>query len=339
MGMRRDLPGRRGFTLIELLVVIAIIAVLIGLLLPAIQRARESASMIQCQNNLKQLGLAVLNSYDINQSLPPGVKRTSGTTSTYQGWCEVVLPYIEQAAMVGTNAQTPIFVCPSDPRGPVTSPSGQPLTWYVGVEGSTGAASISVLTYNHSKFATSGHYVYDFDGMMRYHSNYTFAANIGIYSSIPTTLLEVTDGLSNTLMLGERPPSVAMTTGIRDTNEPTTNNPTENNTLSPVTRTGAQAVFQVTGADLLISTEGTNWAGQTYACPTPALFQLESSTDGCAINSFWSYHNGGAFFVMGDGSGRFITYAAAATPTSPGASQSILQALATRAGGEVFDDY
>ncbi len=338
MGMRRDLPGRPGFTLIELLVVIAIIAVLIGLLLPAVQKVRESASNVRCLNNLKQLGLATLNSYDANQSLPPGVQGIEGTTTRYQGWTEVVLPYLEQAGMVGTTAQTPIFVCPSDPRGPVSSPSGLPLTWYVGVEGSTGAASITVVSYSKGfgLFGSTGHYIYDFNGMMRYHTNYTFAGNIGVYTSLRTRLDEVTDGLSNTLMLGERPPSVALTTGVRDTNEPV-NNPTENNTLSPVTRTGASAVFQVSGADLLLSSEGTNWAGQTYNCPTPAIFQPESTSDGCAINSFWSCHPGGANFVLGDGSVRFITYAAATTPS--GASQSVLQALATRAGGEVTDDY
>ena len=333
MSMRRDRPGRLGLTLIELLVVIAIIAVLIGLLLPAVQKVRESASNVRCQNNLKQLGLAVHNSYDVNQSLPPGVR---GTTGTYQGWTEAVLPYLEQAGMLGTTAQSPIFVCPSDPRGPATSPSGLPLTWYVGVEGSTGTASITVVSYSKSKFATTGRYIYDFDGMMRYHTNYSFAGNIGTYTSIPTTFAEVADGLSNTLMLGERPPSAALSTGVRDTNEPI-NNATENNTLSPATRTGAAAVTQVTGADLLLSTQGTDWSGQNYDCPTPAIFQAGSTTDGCAINAFWSCHNGGANFVMGDGSVRFITYAAATPPA--GGGQSILQALATRAGGEVIGDY
>lgn len=85
---------RRGFTLIELLVVIAIIAVLIALLLPAVQAAREAARRSQCINNLKQIGLGVMNYESVNQSLPPGKKGCCWGT-----WTVFVLPFLEQTAI------------------------------------------------------------------------------------------------------------------------------------------------------------------------------------------------------------------------------------------------
>src|SRR4051794_1110600 len=137
-------PRRRGFTLIELLVVIAIIAVLIGLLLPAVQKVREASARTSCQNNLHQVAVALQNYYSACGCFPPGSQDGPYGGDVYvpdrEGWHQLLLPYMEQDALgnyirswkttmtVPTQAVfwsfpgrfTPIasMVCPSDPNSP-----------------------------------------------------------------------------------------------------------------------------------------------------------------------------------------------------------------------------
>jgi prepilin-type N-terminal cleavage/methylation domain-containing protein len=186
---------RSGFTLIELLVVIAIIAILIGLLLPAVQKVRESANRAQCGNNLKQMGLALhayMNTFKVFPSggLGPGAPRTmSGSVpADYRtqgwGWCYQILPYIEQsdlwklpAGHESTIVATPIpmLYCPTRARDYVIS--GLAVSDYAGNGGSWGWA-----------WPTSDEAL---DG--------AFTPT----STKPVNLAAITDGTSNTLLVGE----------------------------------------------------------------------------------------------------------------------------------------
>lgn len=202
----------RGFTLVELLVVIAIIGVLVALLLPAVQAAREAARRMQCGNNLKQIGLAMHNYHDTNNALPAGYIYRGGNGKCNYGWAVAILPFIEASNFYnqlnpgavplydryksGASAtdiallQTslPFYLCPSD--------GGKKL-----------AESMNFGSSNHFRVATSN-YVGSAGWSAGYNgSNYpTHAKDPGgmLYGNSWLNLAACTDGTSNTILVGER---------------------------------------------------------------------------------------------------------------------------------------
>jgi prepilin-type N-terminal cleavage/methylation domain-containing protein/prepilin-type processing-associated H-X9-DG protein len=191
----------RAFTLVELLVVIAIIGVLVGLLLPAIQAAREAARRSQCANNLKQIGLALLNYHDTHRALPPGYLAKmppSDVTTPGWGWASFILPMMEEPFLAGMiDYALPIehphndvvktvvsgYLCPTDEVAPaafaVTDENGTTL----------------VMAAPSSYAATVGDDASEVDAQT---GNGLFVRNSGI------RIAQITDGTAHTVMVGDR---------------------------------------------------------------------------------------------------------------------------------------
>jgi prepilin-type N-terminal cleavage/methylation domain-containing protein/prepilin-type processing-associated H-X9-DG protein len=302
---RRLRHPRAGFTLIELLVVIAIIAILIGLLLPAVQKVREAAARMSCTNNLKQLGLALHNFHDSNGFFPPSATSTAfnpGWGPT-QGWGQFLLPYIEQGAMASLyrwdkNWSDPlnqpvvtvplkVMLCPSAPGNrmdtapPSTTPAGpwsaSPTDYTPTTRIAQGAITANWVTYQPG----------DINGMMVTNMRLRFA--------------DIQDGTSNTIALAEdagRPQRWQMgkliTAQLADSAASWAD---RNNLIAP---TGAKA-------------DGSSRVGP---CPMNCTNN----------NELYSFHTGGVNAVFGDGSVRFL---------NAGMTLSTLANLITRSGGEV----
>ncbi|HEX5269838.1 MAG TPA: DUF1559 domain-containing protein [Gemmataceae bacterium] len=306
---------RCGFTLIELLVVIAIIAVLMGLLLPAVQKVRETASRLSCQNNLKQIGLACAHFEGVNNGLPPRCL----TTTPYRGWGPALLPYIEQdttaniyhydfsfwdkanARAVGVAVKT--FLCPSTPEGRrwidiITADDANIVGLDTGIMGAAGdyfaPNCVDAFWWPADRYALA--------------SDELEAPALAVDYARPIS--GILDGTSNTLLISElagRPDHWVM--GVRQPDNSTLRFP--------------------------------NWWGP-WASYNSCIYKTwsdDGQTPGgfCTINcnnswGIYSFHRQGANAVFVDGSVHFLRV---------GLDRDVFAGLVTRAGGEVIggNDY
>jgi prepilin-type N-terminal cleavage/methylation domain-containing protein/prepilin-type processing-associated H-X9-DG protein len=308
------LDPRRGFTLVELLVVIAIMAVLIGLLLPAVQRARESANRAQCQNNLKQLGLAALLHHDTYNYFPMGINFS--ITPNYFSPFVPLLLFLDQQGLykqgvadnfatntLSSSAATPlsVLVCPSDagiPAGGVMQSADG--TSFFGLGSYRGNCS-GLDPVVDPDFGTDGITLLD----------------LGVVGASPVNIQTVHDGTSNTLLFGEFSnqdpmwPDYATPFGMDGTNF----------TLLGGPWAGGGFVTPVAGGNAPINSKLPPYPSD----PTTAIIYFVAR-----MQSYGSSHARGANFVFCDGSARFVTDAAANAP-------GVMPALSTRAGGDFAD--
>ena len=304
----------RGFTLVELLVVIAIIGILIGLLLPAINAARESARRTSCTNNIKQIGLSLINYHDELGAFPPGYrtnqKYSDGSTDTSPGWgwSAYILPYMEEksaykaisfnlpvespqnAIAIQTRIRT--YLCPSDMLPP---------------------GSFSVTDGFSKSLATAAPSSYS--ACCGSDDSDTFdATGSGIfYRNSKTRMADITDGASHTIMVGER------------------------------AWVFAQGIWAGAISDGVImrGAMNTNPGSPNGSAPAPTLvlshchlINTANDTDG-GLDDYSSLHPGGANMVYADGSVHYIKTVASDNPDGSYTSDSlVLQALGTRAAGD-----
>ena len=320
------MKSRRAFTLIELLVVIAIIAILIGLLLPAVQKVREAAARLQCSNNLKQLGLAYHNYHDVNGFIPPA--RVTGpapklgiTTNADHGFAIFLLPFVEQDNLYklynfNEDARaTPTNGSPNT-RNHIVVTTRLKVMECPSTPGQKAMTNLNASGYRNFTFAPG-----DYGPLsgVRPALAPAFINAVGNYRGVVDifpalhTIPAISDGTSNTILLTE------------DAGRP---NVYRSGRLDPV---ASAEPYSGSGP----FANGAGWANPLNQWAIDGYdFTGTVQGGGCFLNcsnddETYSFHSGGVNFVFCDGSVRFVKQSV---------STFAMAAMVTRAGGEVLQE-
>ena len=314
---------RSGFTLVELLVVIAIIGVLIALLLPAVQAAREAARRTQCTNNLKQFGLAMQNYHDVHKFFPAGSLDTGLSVHAR------LLPYMEETAVHGLvrfdrpynhadnlaafNARVETFLCPSDSGSSVPANAGGPNNYY----GNQGSGILFGMPPTNSS-----------------DPNFGMSEPNGVfYRNSRTNFASLLDGSSKTAAFSEKVVgdfNNGIATPKSDTFQPGTNPPTPDQAyadcLAVNTSDLSKQGYSNVGAPWLRAYHSTN----LYYHVAPPNGRSCMYPPGRIMTTANSHHPGGVNLSMCDGSVRFV---------QSNIDLVTWRAMGTRAGGEALGDF
>jgi prepilin-type N-terminal cleavage/methylation domain-containing protein/prepilin-type processing-associated H-X9-DG protein len=296
---------RHGLTLLELLVVIAIAALVLALLLPAVQRARETMNGSACANNLRQIGLACHAYHDAAGSFPPGYHACASTdplaTSPGWGWAAYLLPYLEQESLaravvfhrpiedpVNRAARltvVPVYLCPSDAGAPASFP----------ITDAAGRVLAEAAPISYAATYGSG----ELDEVP--------GPKEGVfYRNSHVRLTDITDGTSTTILAGDRAWSYAMA-------------PWAGAVARGVVRGGPRNAWRDSPEAV--------YPAPNFACIQTNTINDTADADG-SLDDFISGHPGGVNLLFADGGVRFVP---------AGIQHDVLLAMGTRAGGEVVD--